>query len=249
MKFKSVSDVGDTDYDGKLAVVLLSPGCNYSCGYCHSKNLLDTSGNGFIPEEIILKNLDVRKNWIERIVLCGGEPTLQPDIAEFAKKLKDKGFLVKLDTNGSNPDVIKDLMKKQLVDYVAMDVKGPKNLYPLITRTNTIDTAKLEESMRIVPFFPGYEFRTTVIPIVKDYGTDFMTIDDIVKTAEWINEATRSARHKYYLQPFEARAKEEMGDERLSLEVLPKELQKTPQDLLARMKEAVYNILPGVEIR
>jgi len=246
MKISGVEKESWRNFPTKQSYVMFTKECNFNCGYCHAKHVREQTN--LIDEKEIFEYLDGRKGWIDGVVLCGGEPTLQPDISDFAKKLKDKGLAVKLDTNGANPDVVKRLLKDGTIDYVAMDVKGPKELYPLITGTN-VDIKKLEESMNLVQFFPKYEFRTTVIPIMRDYGTNFMTIDDVVKTAEWINSATRSSRHKYYLQTFYARPKEEMIDERLSSDVLPKEFHETPQSLLVSMKEKVSKILTGCEIR
>lgn len=234
------------DYSGKIASVIFSGNCNYRCPGCHAKQILN--GQNY-PEEKVLNYLINARGFVDGVVFCGGEPTMEKDISFLMEKIKNMGFSIKLDTNGSNPDVIKELLKKQLVDYAAMDIKGPKGLYPLITRAEKLDTFKLEESMRLLPFFPDYEFRTTVSPIMRDCGINFMTIEDIVQTAEWINSATGSSRHRYYLQPFVARDKNQMMDERLSTENLPKELHETPKSLLVSMKKAVQNILPRTEIR
>src|SRR3989344_1784085 len=115
------------DYPGKISAVVFSPGCNYKCLTCHARQIVDDTEN--ISEDKVFSYLDERKGWIDGIVLCGGEPTLQPDIVDFAGRLKKRGLAVKLDTNGSQFSVLQELRERGLVDYVAMDVKGPRELY------------------------------------------------------------------------------------------------------------------------
>jgi pyruvate formate lyase activating enzyme len=240
------------NYPGKIASVVFSPGCNYKCPACHAKHLLENGENK--KEEDFFEYLDFMKdkNWIEAVVLCGGEPTLQPDLKFFAEKLKRRDLAVKLDTNGSNPSVLQELKEEKLVDYVAMDVKGPKSLYPNIIGRDYIDFRDhLEKSIAITANFPDYEFRTTVVPVVRDNEEiSFMTVEEIVETAKLIYDYTWSPYdctgtdlHKYFLQPFVPK-KGELVDSRLE------DFPETPKKLLEEMKEAVIKkYLPNCEVR
>ncbi|PIU62016.1 anaerobic ribonucleoside-triphosphate reductase activating protein, partial [archaeon CG07_land_8_20_14_0_80_38_8] len=113
------------DYPGKIALVVFTAGCNFHCHYCHNPELVNPTPP-FISEEKILLKLEKKREWLDAVVISGGEPTLHPDLPEFIKKIKDEtGLLVKLDTNGSNPEMLKKLINEKLIDYVAMDVKAP----------------------------------------------------------------------------------------------------------------------------
>ena len=129
------------NYSGKISSVVFSAGCNYRCPACHAKHILDGKSN--IDEDEVFNYLESRKGWIEGVVLCGGEPTLQKGLPAFAWRIKSRGFDVKLDTNGSNPGMIENLLKEKIVDYVAMDVKAPKEIYPLAAGKN-VEIGKLE---------------------------------------------------------------------------------------------------------
>lgn len=230
------------DYPGKIASVVFSPGCNYKCPSCHAKHLLEEGEN--IQEEDFFKNLDSRKDWIEAVVLCGGEPTLQRDLKQFIRKLKQRGLAVKLDTNGNNPWVLQELKEEGLLDYVAMDVKGPPQLYSQLVGRKFLDPRyDYSKGMTITSAFPDYEFRTTIAPVDRGVeGISFMTVEEIVETAKLIYECTWKSSHKYYLQPFVPR---EGGLIDSRLEDFP----ETPKNLLEEMKEEVIKYLPNCQIR
>ena len=228
------------DYSGKISSVIFTSECNFKCPACHAKNLSEIKDN--IKEEDFFRYLDLQKKWITSVVLCGGEPTLQPDLADFSRKLKDKGLAVKLDTNGSNPDVMEELMREKLVDYVAMDVKGPTYLYSNIAGTQ-VNRDDIEKAMRITAGFPNYEFRTTIVPVIRDNGEIRpLDIKEIIDTARWIVDATNDNRHKYYLQKFVPR-KDGLIDKRL--ETFP----ETSLETLLKIKDAVIQYLPNCEMR
>ncbi|HPO83020.1 MAG TPA: anaerobic ribonucleoside-triphosphate reductase activating protein, partial [bacterium] len=113
------------DYPGKLSAVVFTRGCNFRCPYCHNPELIEDNGGDIIDEEEVFSFLDERKGKLDGVVMTGGEPTLQSDIAEFLEKVKRLGFFVKLDTNGSYPERIKELIDRKLLDYIAMDIKAP----------------------------------------------------------------------------------------------------------------------------
>ena len=176
------------DYPGKISCVVFTQGCMWRCWYCQNAELL-VKKQGQILEEEVLEFLKTRKGLLDAVVICGGEPTLQADLKDFIKKVKTLGFLVKLDTNGTNPEVLKELLDENLLDYVAMDIKAPLYKYKDIAMVD-IETKKLELSIEILKHSTiDYEFRTTVVPTLSKQD-----IVDIAKTIE-------GAPH-YYLQHF-----------------------------------------------
>lgn len=177
------------DYPGRISGVIFTVGCNFRCSYCHNPELVENSVD-IISEDEVLSFLNERKDKLDGIVLTGGEPTLQSDIIEFIEKIKKLGFLVKLDTNGSRPEIIKELIDRNLIDYIAMDIKAPIERYREITLSN-IDTTKILESINLVVSSSiEYEFRTTVV-------RSLLSKEDILKIGEMI----RSAR-LFVLQEF-----------------------------------------------
>jgi pyruvate formate lyase activating enzyme len=181
MKIKGLTKTSLVDWDGKIASVIFLPFCNFKCGFCHSSDLVkNIEGLSNIPEEDIFEFLEKKKGWVDGIVITGGEPTLHGnDLKNFLKKVKTLGFLIKLDTNGTNPDFLEELIKEGLVDYVAMDIKTSKENYKKATNTK-LDLNKIDKSIKIL--LKGdidYEFRTTAVP-----GIVFEK--DIKKIGEWI---------------------------------------------------------------
>lgn len=176
------------DYPGKVACIVFTAGCNMRCGYCHNPEMvlpqLIRCRKDFIPSETFFHFLETRKNFLEGVVVSGGEPTIHPGMIDFIKKIKEKGFLVKLDTNGSNPDVLKSLIDQKLVDYVAMDVKTTPPKYEKLTVLNGIWN-KVQKSYEILLASPvDFEVRTTFI---KGYHT----FGDTEKMAHFFKEAPR----------------------------------------------------------
>lgn len=227
------------DYAGKISAVVFSPDCNYKCPACHAMVLL--TSNGKRSEEEFFDYLDSKKGWIDGIVLGGGEPTLEPGLADFARKLKERGLAVKLDTNGSNPEVLLELKREGIIDYVAMDVKAPRELYETITGISGINLQNIEESLQIVSEFPDYEFRTTIAPIIRK-EIDFMTPKEVGDIAEWIVEVTGDSAHRYYLQPFVPRQGELINPR---LEEFP----ETPKDLMEKAHREAIKYLSNCKIR
>ena len=179
------------DYPGLVAATIFTGACNFRCPYCHNADLvLNPSSQPIIPEEEILSHLRKRKGITQGVCITGGEPTLQKDLKDFIKKLKELDLKVKLDSNGYKPEVLKDLVKDNLLDYIAMDVKAPLDEYDIIAGVK-LDTSKLKESIDfLIAGDLPFEFRTTVIK-------DFHTRESFEKMSELIKGAKN-----YYLQGY-----------------------------------------------
>ncbi len=177
------------DYPNKISTVIFTGGCNFSCPYCHNSHLLNFSGK-IIDEEEVLNFLKKRKKFIDAVCITGGEPTLQKDLKVFIKKVKEEGFLVKLDTNGTSHMILKKLIDEGLLDYIAMDIKAPLHKYNVVTQ-QTLDTKEIKESIdEIKSSGIDYEFRTTVCQ-------ELLKPQDILAIVEEIKGSK-----KYYLQNF-----------------------------------------------
>lgn len=181
------------DYPGKLACTVFLIGCNFRCPWCYSKELVlpeEIKKQPRISEKDFFDFLKERKGLLESVVICGGEPTIHKDLPDFIKKIKELGYLVKLDTNGSNPEMLKYLIDEKLINYVALDIKAPREKYSQVAGIK-VDIKKIEKSIEILKKGKvDYEFRTTVVPTVH-------VKDDIIKIAKWIGPA-----QKFYLQNF-----------------------------------------------
>lgn len=179
------------DYPGKVSCILFTFGCNFDCGYCHNPELIKNNLNlPLLKVEDFFNFLKSRKNKLDAVVITGGEPTIHKDLPEFINKIKKLGYLVKLDTNGTNPKMLESLIGDNLVNYIAMDIKAPLERYADITNTK-FDTDKINKSIKaIMKSKVDYEFRTTV---VEDQLTkrDFEKIANLIKGAKM-----------YYLQKF-----------------------------------------------
>ncbi|MBQ8575753.1 MAG: anaerobic ribonucleoside-triphosphate reductase activating protein [Clostridia bacterium] len=192
MKICGFQKMTTLDFPGKIACTVFTGGCNFRCPFCHNATLVtDIDDNAVFSEEEILSYLYKRKGILDGVCITGGEPLLQKDIAEFIEKVKETGMLVKVDTNGSYPEKLKELVQNGLVDYVAMDIKNSKEKYPLTVDIPDYDLSRVEESVDfLLSDAVDYEFRTTV---VKEYHT----ADDIADITKWIAGAKR-----YFLQGF-----------------------------------------------
>jgi pyruvate formate lyase activating enzyme len=163
MKIAGFVPLSLCDYPGRVASVIFTLGCSFRCPWCHNGHLLDPNGKtALLDEADILSKLGERKTRVNGIVVTGGEPTVQPDLEEFLRKLKGMGMLVKLDTNGTRPDLLKKFYAEKLVDYVAMDIKAPWAKYAELTGCPGCPVDKLQESVRLI-YGSGveYQFRTT----------------------------------------------------------------------------------------
>lgn len=171
------------DYPGKTAAIIFTQGCNFKCGYCHNPQLVYPSlFKVSIPEEQIFAFLESRKNQLDGVVITGGEPTLQPDLIDFITKVKDMGFLIKLDTNGSNPKVLEQIIKQNLVNFIAMDIKAPFDKYNSVCCVPVnIENIKLSINL-IKKSGINFLFRTTYDK-TKLFDKDIQTMTDFLNVA------------------------------------------------------------------
>ncbi len=167
------------DYPGKICAIIFTQGCNFRCPYCHNPELVNVTEKPLDVWEI-LSFLETRKGKLDAVEITGGEPTLHKDLIDFIRKIKDMGFLLKLDSNGTNPNVLRALLNEGLVDYIAMDVKAPLEKYKDVVRAN-VDISKIKESIDLIKNnAPDYEFRTTIVKSLLSKGD----IEEIAKTIE-----------------------------------------------------------------
>ena len=181
------------DYPGRVAATVFLVGCNFRCPFCYSSELVlpeKIKEHPSISKEEVLDFLKEKAGLLEGVVICGGEPTIQLDLPDFMREIKDLGYFIKLDTNGSNPEMLESLIKEGLIDYVAMDVKAPKAKYADTVKGN-ISADVIEKSINILKNSKiDYELRTTVVPGVH-------TKEDILAIVDWIKPAK-----KYFMQNF-----------------------------------------------
>jgi pyruvate formate lyase activating enzyme len=181
------------DFPGRVAATVFLFGCNFRCQFCYSAELVLPEKMKLQPritEEEFFSFLEGKKGLLEGVVVCGGEPTCSLELPDFLSRIKKLGFLTKIDTNGSNPEILRRLIREKLVDYVAMDVKAPKEKYEEIAGTG-VDIKKIEESIELLKEGKvDYEFRTTIVPV-------FHSKEDIIEMAKWLTPAKN-----YYLQNF-----------------------------------------------
>lgn len=181
------------DFPGHVAATLFTGGCDFRCPYCHNGELVLRPGEvAAIPEQEIFDFLKKRRGILEGVCITGGEPTLQGDLEEFIGRVRELGYLVKLDTNGYRPEVLRNLMEKGLLDYVAMDVKAPKEKYGTVTGVPYIDVNRIAESVSLMigqEKMP-YEFRTTVVKGLH-------VLEDFEAIGRWLQGA-----RAYFLQGF-----------------------------------------------
>lgn len=179
MKFSGIQKTSLTDFPEKVATVLFTPGCNLRCPFCHNWRIVVDPKPPFLNEENTFKILESRKRFIDAVVVTGGEPTLHKELPKFLKKLKDKGFTVKLDTNGFYPQVLEECLA--YVDYVALDVKTSLEKYKLLGAKDTKDLQHSVEMLKSGKV--DYEFRTTVVPNFVE-AEDVLAMGEIIKGAK-----------------------------------------------------------------
>ena len=181
------------DYPEHIAATVFTGGCNFRCPFCHNGELvLDPGAQPFITEEEVLSYLKKRRGILQGVCVTGGEPTLQKDLMEFLRKIRELGYPVKLDTNGYLPGVLWDLLQSGLVDYVAMDLKASRENYGAAVGLKTMDLSRIEESIGILKSSGiPYEFRTTVVKGIH-------RVEEFEDIGRWI-----AGCPAYYLQNYE----------------------------------------------
>ena len=192
MVFHGFQKMTMLDFPGYVACTVFTPGCNFRCPFCHNASLVtDINNNIIYSEDEILAFLSKRKGLLDGICISGGEPLMNDGIFDFVKKVKNLGFLVKIDTNGSYPDKLKILIDSGNIDYVAMDIKNSPEKYALTTGISNFDFSPIRESVNLLlEDKVSYEFRTTVVK-------EFHTPQDMVDIGEFIKGADR-----YFIQHF-----------------------------------------------
>ncbi len=189
--FKGIQKTTLIDFPGKVASTLFLPKCNFHCPFCYNRQLVLERGTGVeIPEQEALDFLKDRKGFLDGVCVTGGEPLLHEGLETFLAKVKEFGLLVKLDTNGSRPAFLKELLSKKLLDYVAMDIKAAPKDYDRAAGTR-VDLGAIRESVELVKKSGvDYEFRTTVVPSLH-------SAESLVEIGQWLNGSRR-----FFLQQF-----------------------------------------------
>lgn len=179
------------DFPGKVACTIFLGGCNMRCPFCHNAGLVLGDGTDTFSGEEIISYLEKRKGILDGVCITGGEPTLRRDLPEFIREIKNLGYAVKLDTNGTNPALLKSLILDGLVDYVAMDIKNSFEKYPQTVGVDNFDITPIKESIDfLLSGAVDFEFRTTVVKQLH-------TVEDIERIAKEISPAK-----KYFIQNF-----------------------------------------------
>jgi pyruvate formate lyase activating enzyme len=220
------------DYPDKIACTVFTVGCNFRCPFCHNPELVDSfrfDQRQIIDEGVFFDFLRSRQGLLDGVCMTGGEPTLHKDLPEFFKKIRDLGFKIKLDTNGTNPEILENLLKDKLLDYIAMDIKTNLVNYEKVVGTK-VNLENIEKSVKIIMASGlDYEFRTTVVPGLH-------TEEDVMQIAEEIRGAK-----KYYLQQFRSSAK--------LLDVAYQKVKPYPTEFLNRIKDKIKDFFEVCEIR
>jgi len=191
MKIQGLQKMTLLDYPGRVACTVFLGGCDFRCPFCHNASLVLGEGGEDFTEGEVLSYLEKRKGILDGVAISGGEPLLQNDISSFMRKVRDLGFKIKLDTNGSFPEKLKEIIDEGLCDYVAMDIKNSPERYAETVGRLGYDTDRISESINILMTSRiEYEFRTTVV-------SELHSMEDIAKIGDWI----KGARH-WYLQNF-----------------------------------------------
>ena len=185
------------DYPGKVACTVFLQGCNFRCPFCHNSDLLGKDGPDTIPAETLLAFLKKRVGLLDAVCITGGEPTLQKDLLELIRQIKALGYLVKLDTNGSRPAVLKALAEEGLIDYVAMDIKNSSSEYGKTVGVPNMDLTGVEESIRyLLEEHVDYEFRTTV-------ADELHAEQDMEEMGRWLCGLIPGRKpRRHYIQPY-----------------------------------------------
>lgn len=189
MKISGLQKLSLVDYTEHTACTIFTSGCNFACPFCHNSSLVYSKAEE-IKETKVLEYLAKRKNILDAVCVSGGEPTLQKDLYEFIVKIKNMGYKVKLDTNGTNFEILKKLIEDKLIDYVAMDIKNTFEKYPLTTNCS-VNIEFIKKSINyLMSSDIDYEFRTTLV-------SEYHNVEDIKSISQMLSGAK-----KYYLQKF-----------------------------------------------
>ena len=216
------------DFPGHTACTVFTGGCDFRCPFCHNASLVLRVGEQpVVPEAELMALLDKRRGLLDGVCITGGEPTLQPDLLDLMEKIKEKGYLVKLDTNGTRPQVIARAFERGLVDKVAMDIKTSPERYQVVAGLPEMDMRPIRESVQLLMAHPGkYEFRTTVV-------RELHSVQDFAAIGQWIAGA-----QEYYLQAFK-----DSGD------IIGEGYSACSKEEMEAMRAAVMPYVPSAELR
>ena len=236
MRIAGLQKVSLIDYPGKIACTLFTFGCNFRCGFCHNPELvLKEKPEYEYSEKEILEFLEKRKKYLDGVCITGGEPLIHSDIGNLLKKIKGFGYSIKLDTNGSRPDLLSELIKEKLIDFVAMDVKSDKEGYDLVAGRK-VNLKDIEKSFKAIANSGiDYEFRTTVVRGLHNP-------ENLKKIGEWLCHVLNKKPKKFVIQNFVAR-KENLIDKKFE------KIRSFEEEELQGFKEAVSDYFEKVEIR
>ncbi len=232
MKIKGIQKVTLIDYPNKIACTLFLFGCNFRCGFCHNPELVIEEKEKDISEKEILDYLDKRKKYLEGVCITGGEPLLTID-KRFLKNIKNLDYNIKLDTNGSFPEKLEELINEKLIDFVAMDIKTTKEKYSTIINSN-IDISKIEKSIQLICSLHNYEFRTTIIP-------ELHSKEDIKELSLWLNNICGKKPKKFCLQSFKNSGK--------FIDNSFNNFKNTKKEYLLELKNYIIDYFEEIEIR
>lgn len=227
MEFQGINKLSLLDYPGKIAAILYIDKCNFRCEYCHNWNtLIAAEDNEDLIFDDILSFLKKRVGILDGVVISGGEPTLMPNLEEKIRAIKELGYSIKLDTNGTHPEVIKDLVAKGLIDYIAMDIKSSLDDYHKFTSNDAL-IEKVKESIELLKSgIVDYEFRMTLID-------EYHSLEVINKVKD-----TLTGSKRLYLQQF-----------KVSDGVINKDLHAVDEGLANKFVEILSQSIETVELR
>ncbi len=196
MKIAGLQKMTLIDYPGEVACTIFLFGCNFRCGFCHNPELVTRKFEKIFSEEDVLDFLNERRGKLDAVCISGGEPLMSLDF-DFVRKIKNLGYKIKIDTNGSFPEVLERLIKESLVDAIAMDVKASRKNYSKVAGIE-VDIGKIERSIKLISGLGDYEFRTTVVKRFHD-------ILEMKSIGQWLNKVCGKKPGKFFLQGFKSR--------------------------------------------
>lgn len=228
MRIQGLQKLTLLDFPERTACTVFTAGCNFRCPFCHNASLVvDIPKEADITEDEFFAFLAKRQGILDGVCISGGEPLLQSDIENFMRRIKEMGFAIKLDTNGSFPDKLKTLVEKGLVDYVAMDIKNSLETYAITSGVDAIELTKIEESVSYLKAgHVPYEFRTTVTK-------NFHSKEEFEKIGQWL-QGTK----KYFLQNFV-----DSGD------LINGKMQGCSEEEMKQFLEVVQKYMPEAKLR
>ena len=227
INIKGIQKTTLIDYPGKIACIIFLGGCNFKCGYCYNSDVVFNKTSS-ISEEEVFSFLETRKKYIEGVCITGGEPTIHKELPNFIRQIKSLGYKVKLDTNGTNPEIVELLINNNLIDYIAMDIKCGEEKYEKITQT-FVPIEKIKKSIKlIIKSGIEYEFRTTILPTFD--------VEEIQKIGLMIKGA-----NKHFIQQFKTAP--------TMIDLSMAKLESLDKDKLEEYKAIMSDYVQNVSIR